>query len=101
MPGFVLLAAYTVDIQFLFPLGHGGPLGNPHRLNARDQHVSDQMVNFWTNSVAMGNLNEHNNKPWPEYPGNEENLASYLVQDMSHFSMLTRFKYSARYQCHF
>ena len=72
MPGFVPLAAHTIDIQFLFPLYHGGPLGIPHSLNNKEQDLSDQLVYAWTNFAWTGNPNGLGNSPWPVYKNNRQ-----------------------------
>ena len=40
-------AAHTFEIQYLFPLYHGG-LGTPQPLNAAQERLSDEMVQYWT-----------------------------------------------------
>ncbi|MBV9334500.1 MAG: carboxylesterase family protein, partial [Solirubrobacterales bacterium] len=57
MPGFVPLAAHTIDIQFLFPLWHGGIFGVPHPLNAQETTLSNELVAAWTNFARTGNPN--------------------------------------------
>jgi para-nitrobenzyl esterase len=46
---FPALAAHTIDIQFLFPLWHGGPNGVPHPLSLPQLKLSDELVTAWTN----------------------------------------------------
>jgi hypothetical protein len=38
-------AAHTIDIQFLSPDWHGGPLGIPHRLTAEERGLSGPIGN--------------------------------------------------------
>jgi para-nitrobenzyl esterase len=49
MPGIEALAYHTADIQYLFPLWHGGPLGIPYPLNRQQTILSDQLVSAWAN----------------------------------------------------
>jgi para-nitrobenzyl esterase len=60
-------AAHTIDIQFLFPGWHGGPLGASHPLTVQEQALSDQLVTAWTNFIYTGNLNLSGDSPWPRY----------------------------------
>lgn len=69
MPGFQPLAYHTSDIQFLFPLFHGGPDGIPHELKGTQARLSDQLVAAWTNFARTGNPNGFGNSPWPRYEG--------------------------------
>ncbi len=55
MPGFVSLAYHTSDIQYLFPLYHGGSDGIIHSLNNKQEDLSDQLVAAWTNFAWTGN----------------------------------------------
>ena len=64
LPGFQSLAYHTSDIQYLFPLWHGGPEGISHPLNAQQEQLSDELVAFWTNFARTGNPDRVNNRPW-------------------------------------
>jgi para-nitrobenzyl esterase len=66
MPGFVSLAYHTSDIQYYWPLYHGGQ-GTPHPLNSKQEDLSDQLVTAWTNFAWTGNPNGIGNSPWPRY----------------------------------
>ena len=99
MPGFVPLAAHTIDIQFLFPLYHGGPLGTPHPLNNKEEDLSDQLVAAWTNFAWTGNPNGLGNAPWPAFK-NKPNKAGYLSEDIP-LGTLTDAQYSAAHHCDF
>lgn len=78
MPGFFPLAYHTSDIQYYWPLYHGGPAGIPHPLNTQQQHLSNQLVTAWTNFAWTGDPNrpvkipEPHASDWPLYssPGN-------------------------------
>jgi para-nitrobenzyl esterase len=108
MPGFVSLAYHTGDIQYLFPLFHGGPLGIPHPLNAAQEHLSDQMVTAWSNFAWTGNPNAKGqgqgsgqgnlDKPWPRYTTTNPEL---LVQDLNPTSTETGGFFAAEHNCAF
>jgi para-nitrobenzyl esterase len=97
MPGFVPLAAHTIDIQFLFPLWHGGILGIAHPLNASETALSDQLVGFWTKFARTGNPNGSGNSPWPRFLPNDQQM---LSQSLS-LSTMTADQYAASHQCAF
>ncbi len=99
MPGFTSLAYHTADIQYLFPLWHGGPDGIEHPLNARQLNLSDELVAAWTNFARTGNPNGHGNKPWPRYT--TEPGPAWLRQDLRGLSTLTDTQYSALRHCDF
>ena len=99
MPGFTSLAYHTADIQYLFPLWHGGPDGIEHPLNARQLDLSDELVAAWTNFAHAGNPNVHGNKPWPRYT--TEPGPAWLRQDLRGLSTLTDTQYSALRHCDF
>jgi para-nitrobenzyl esterase len=60
-------AAHTIDIPFLFPNWHGGPLGIAHNLAAPERTLASQLVAAWTNFMYTGNPNLTGDKPWPRY----------------------------------
>jgi para-nitrobenzyl esterase len=91
-------ASHTIDIQFLFPLWHGGQ-GIVHPLDAREQRLSDKLVDFWTTFARDGNPNgDSRNQPWPRYVAARRN---YLVQDIPHLSLLTGPEFSRVHKCGF
>ncbi len=100
MPGFVSLAYHTSDIQYLFPLWHGGDLGTPHPLNPKQEKLSDQLVKAWTNFARTGNPNGEGNSPWPRYT---ENNPVFLAEDIepAGLSTMTDAQFSAEHQCDF
>jgi para-nitrobenzyl esterase len=98
MPGFVPLAAHTIDIQFLFPLWHGGQLGVSHPLNAGETSLSDQLVAAWTNFAAHGNPNPTGNARWPRYSGTS---GPFLSENVPSSSTLTAAQFSAMHHCDF
>ena len=102
MPGFLELAAHTDDIQYLFPLWHGGPAPPSviRSLNKKQTDLSDQLVAAWTNFAWTGNPNGQGDSPWPRYTG-EPNKPSWLIQDIPAMSTLTDTQYSANRNCDF
>ena len=99
MPGFLPLAYHTADIQYLFPLWHGGPNGIQHPLSARQENLSNDLVAAWTNFANTGNPNGNGNEPWPRYT-NEPGPA-WLRQELRGFSTMTDAQYSALRHCDF
>jgi len=100
MPGMEALAYHTADIQYVFPLWHGGPLGIPHPLNRQQTMLSDQLVSAWANFARTGNPNGSGNSPWPRYTASAETPA-WLIQDLPGLSTLTDAQYSALRHCDF
>ena len=105
MPGFTPLAAHTIDIQFLFPLWHGGILGVPGAsqspaLSKDEQRLSDQLVAAWTNFAKTGNPNESGNMPWPRF-ANQEGVPEYLSQNVPTLSTFTNAQFGANHNCNF
>jgi para-nitrobenzyl esterase len=101
MPGFEALAYHTSDIQYLFPLWHGGPQGIEHPLNRQQENLSDELVAAWTNFAWTGNPNGHGNFPWPLYTPNRANAPSILSETSPRLSAFTDAQFSAKHQCSF
>ena len=106
MPGFVPLAAHTIDIQFLFPGWHGGILGVNHtpqntwttgEISGPEITLSDQLVAAWTNFAKTGNPNGSGNSPWPIYTASSANFLSENIP----LSTFTGAQFSANHQCAF
>jgi para-nitrobenzyl esterase len=100
MPGIEALAYHTADIQYLFPLWHGGPLGIPRPLNPQQTKLSDQLVAAWANFARTGNPNGSGDHPWPRYTASAD-APAWLIQDVTGLSTLTDVQYSARRHCDF
>lgn len=100
MPGFLPLAAHTIDIQYYWPLWHGGPDGIQHSLNKKQTDLSDQLVAAWTNFAWTANPNGLGNYPWPRYALGAIKPA-WLIQDIPVLSTLNDTQYSALRNCGF
>jgi para-nitrobenzyl esterase len=98
MPGFDPLAAHTIDIQFLFPLWHGGHLGLAHELNPAESALSDKLVRAWTLFAKTGNPNGHGNHPWPRFTKRNQVL---LSQNVPNLSTMTAEQYASYHKCDF
>ncbi len=98
MPGFQALAYHTSDIQYLFPLWHGGASGISHPLNKKQQTLSDQLVAAWANFAWTGNPNGQGNSPWPRYRLNPDK-AYYLSENIPVLSTMSDAEYAAANKC--
>jgi len=102
MPGFAPLAYHTSDIQYLFPLWHGGP--NPpsviHALDPRQEHLSKQLVAAWTNFARTGNPNGVGDRLWPQYMPTSE---LWFIENLNPHGLttLTDSQYAAERHCAF
>jgi para-nitrobenzyl esterase len=91
-------AAHTIDIQFLFPDWHGGPLGIQHSLNKEERALSGQLVTAWTNFMYTGNPNLKGDKPWPRYTKASE---VYLSQNVTGLMPITAAEFATEHKCAF
>jgi para-nitrobenzyl esterase len=98
MPDFQALAAHTIDIQFLFPLWHGGILGVAHPLNAGETTLSDQLVGYWTKFAHSGNPNGSGDSPWPRF---QPDTGPLLLQNVPSSSTTSADAFSLSHQCEF
>jgi para-nitrobenzyl esterase len=101
MPGFQPLAYHTSDIQYLWPLWHGGPEGIEHTLNQKQTNLSDELVAAWTNFAWTGNPNAQGNAPWPLYKPNTPNVPSILSEAIPNLATFTDAQFNANHQCKF
>lgn len=100
MPGFVPLAAHTIDIQFLFPGYHGGTLGVRHSLNAQETRLSNELVAAWTNFARTGNPNRPGSSQWPRFT-ESAGAPSVLSENIPSLSTQTTAQVSTKYDCAF
>lgn len=98
MPGFEPLASHTIDIQFLFPLWHGGILGIPHALNAQETALSDQLVGYWTRFADTGNPNGAGLTDWPRFTPSSQLV---LRQNIPTSTVVTAAQHAASHKCDF
>jgi para-nitrobenzyl esterase len=91
-------AAHTIDIQFLFPDWHGGPLGIPHQLTPEERKLSGQLVAAWTNFMYSGNPNLKSDRPWPRYTKVSE---VYLSENVTGLSPISSAQFTAAHNCAF
>jgi para-nitrobenzyl esterase len=94
-------AAHTIDIQFLFPGWHGGPLGASHPLTVQEQVLSDQLVTAWTNFMYIGNPNLSGDSPWPRYNTEGARSSEYLSENIPELTALTDEEFAGEHNCGF
>lgn len=99
MPGFISLAYHTSDIQYLFPLWHGGASGIPHPLNRKQEKLSDELVAAWTNFAWTGNPNGQGNGPWPRYA--LQGKAFWLSENIPALSLIPDEQFYSEHKCSF
>jgi para-nitrobenzyl esterase len=117
MPGLQMLAYHTGDIQYLFPLYHGGPQGIVHQLNGQQERLSDELVAAWTNFAWTGDPNGQRESlasaagngwgnsggtgSWPLYTPNRPSTRSILSENIPALSAFTDSQFAAAHQCSF
>lgn len=84
-------AAHTFEIQYLFPLYHGGA-GTSHELNPLQKNLSDKMVEYWT---SVGKAAE--GKLWAKYDPKQDNYLSLVLPEPT----MTSGSFSADHKCEF
>jgi para-nitrobenzyl esterase len=100
LPGFEALSYHTADIQYVFPMWHGGPLGKTAPLNPQQAKLSDQIVTAWANFARTGNPNGSGNAPWPRYTAGAD-APAWMMQDVPESKTLTDAQYTALRHCDF
>jgi para-nitrobenzyl esterase len=69
-------AFHTSELQYLFPLFHGGQ-GTSRPLNAQQEQLSDILVDYWT-TFARGGAPNAPDQPhlsdWPRYSADKDNI---------------------------
>jgi para-nitrobenzyl esterase len=69
---------------YLFPLFHGGQ-GTPHPLNAAQEHLSDQMVAYWSTFARTGNPNNPAAPHWQPYSAKADDVNA-LIEPKPHMT---------------
>jgi para-nitrobenzyl esterase len=101
LPGFEPLAYHTADIQYLFPLWHGGPKGEAHPLNAEQQKLSDGLIRAWTNFARSGDPNGPGAPKWPRFTPAPDVAGLYLVQTLPDSTTMTDRQFADEHHCAF
>ena len=101
LPGFEPLAYHTADIQYLFPLWHGGPKGEAHPLNAEQQKLSDGLIKAWTNFARTGDPNGAGAPKWPRFSPAPGAQGLYLVETLPQSTTMTDRQFAEEHHCAF
>ena len=101
LPGFEPLAYHTADIQYLFPLWHGGPKGEAHALNAEQQRLSDGLIKAWTNFARTGDPNGPGAPKWPRFTPAPGAQGLYLVETLPQSTTMTDRQFAEEHHCAF
>lgn len=99
MRDFVPGAFHTSDIQYVFPLWHGGPQGTPHPLDNAQTALSDRLVAAWSNFARTGNPNGDGNETWPRFT--DEHGAEWFIERIGAPERLPDRQYSTHRNCDF
>ena len=99
LPGFTPLAYHTADIQFLFPLYHGGQ-GIAHPLIGAQATLSNELVAAWTRFAWTGNPNGVGNAPWPVYKAGASK-SDILLENVPSLSTETTAQFYSSHHCGF
>ena len=75
-------AFHTSELLYLFPLFRGGQ-GVAHPLNPAQEHLSDQMVSYWSAFARTGNPNNPKAPHWVPYSAQADNV-NVLVEPKPH-----------------
>ena len=99
LPGFTSGAYHTSDIQFLFPLYHGGG-GTEHKLIGAQATLSNELVSAWTRFAWTGNPNGVGNAPWPVFK-EDPRISDILLQNVPALSTETTTQFYTSHNCGF
>lgn len=89
-------AYHTAELQYLFPLFHGGQ-GTPHALDQPQSQLSDAMVRMWTRFARTGRPGTSASfgpQAWPRYDTARDN-----VQILDIHGIRTAYHYGVQYDC--
>lgn len=89
-------AYHTAELQYLFPLFHGGR-GTPHALNQPQSQLSDVMVRMWTRFARTGRPGRDTSfgpESWPRYDATRDNVQVLDIHDIR-----TAYHYGVQYDC--
>jgi para-nitrobenzyl esterase len=100
LPDFAPLAYHTADLQYLFPGFRGGDKGVRHDLNPKQQKLSDELVDAWTNFARRGNPNGSGENSWPLHTS-DPNAKTYMAQDIPELSTISDNDFTADHKCDF
>ena len=81
-PSFPYGAAHTKELQFIFPLFHGGS-GTQHPLTSSESELSRTMVHYWTDFARNGDPNGPDLAFWPKLAPATDELQSLAVPKVS------------------
>jgi para-nitrobenzyl esterase len=88
---FEIGAGHTSEIQYLFPLYHGGR-GIVHPLNPLQEQLSAKMVAYWTRLREASAEN-----PWPRYDAKQDNYMRLILPE----PFMTAGTFSTDHKCAF
>lgn len=92
-------AYHTADIQYLFPLFHGGSRGIAHPLSPAQQVLAGQLKHFWTTFARTGDPNVPGlDRPWPRY---NPNTPLYLSQNTPRSAPIPESQFYNQHNCNF
>ncbi len=96
-PSFPYGAAHTAELQFLFPMFHGGS-GVSHSLTTEESALSAMMVRYWSNFAKSGDPNSAGLPFWPKISPAENSMLSLNTPVPS---MLAGASFSGDHKCAF
>jgi para-nitrobenzyl esterase len=70
-------AYHTAELLYIFPLFRGGQ-GTAHPLNPAQEHLSDQMVRYWTAFARTGDPNHAGDPQWQRYSAQADDVMALI-----------------------